>query len=157
MKVLIVYYSWTGATGQIARMIQQELGGDLEKLQAAYDQDSIGYPVLSKEITSRVQAKYHAVKHDPGHYDLVIIGTPVWGFNISSPVRAYLMGYHGELQAVAFFVVCDVSGTSKVLRDMEGFSGLRPRARLEINDVEMKSGTHLEKVRSFVRELQEES
>jgi len=44
-----------------------------------------------------------------------------------------------------------------VLREMEGVCGLRPRASLEINEAEMKSGTYLEKVRQFVRELQGES
>ena len=153
MKVLTVYYTWTGTTAQIARAIQQELGGDLEELQATYAPDSSGYPVLSKEAASRGQAKYHGVKHDPGHYDLVIIGTPVWGFNISSPVRAYLKRYHGKLKAAAFFAICDVSGTSKVLRDMEGYSGLKARAQLEINEADMKSGMYLEKVRGFVCEL----
>ena len=56
-----------GKTAQIARMIQQELGGDLEELQAAYTQDSASYLVLSKEIVSSEQSKYHAVKHDPVH------------------------------------------------------------------------------------------
>ena len=142
---------------QIARMIQQELGGDLEELQAAYAQDSAGYPVLSKEAASRERAKCHAVKHDPDQYDLVIVGTPVWGSNISSPVKAYLKRYHGKFKSVAFFVTCDVSGTSKVLREMESICELRPRASLEINEAEMKSGTHLEKVRQFVHKLQGES
>ena len=112
MIVLTVYNSWTGMTAQIARMIQQELGGDLEELQAAYARDNIGYPVLSKEATSRERAKCHAVKHEPAHYGLVIIGTPVWGFNISSPVKAYLKRFHGKFKVVAFFATCDVSGTS---------------------------------------------
>jgi len=101
--VLTVYYSWTGTTAQTARMIQQELGGDLKELRAAYAQDSAGYPVLSKEAAYKELATYHAVKHDPGRYDLVIIGTPVWGFNISSPVKAYLKRHHGKFKAVAFF------------------------------------------------------
>jgi len=154
VKVLTVYYTWTGTTAQIAKMIQQELGGDLEELQATYAQNSAGYPVLSKEAAFRQQAKYLELKHDPGHYDLVIIGTPVWGFNISSPVRAYLKRYHEKFKAVAFFATCDVSGTSKVLREMEGFSGLKAWALLEINDADMKSGTHLKKVRRFVRDCQ---
>ena len=157
MKILTVYYVWTGTTAQIARMIQQGLGGDSEELQVAYAQDSAGYPVLGKEAVSRERAKYHAVKHDPGCYDLVIVGTPVWGFNISSPVKAYLKRYHGTFNVVAFFATCDVSGTSKVLREMDSLCGLRPRASLEINEAEMKSGTHLEKVRQFVRELLGES
>jgi len=101
--VLTVYYTWTGTTRQIARMIQQGLGGDLKELQAAYVQDNAGYPVLSKEEIYKERATYHAVKHDPGRYDLVIIGTPVWGFNISSPVKTYLKRYHGKFKAVAFF------------------------------------------------------
>jgi len=82
VKILTVYYSWTGTTAQIARMIQQGLGEDLEELQAAYARDSVGYPVLSKEAASRQQAKYHEVELDPGHYDLVI-SAPLYGALIS--------------------------------------------------------------------------
>jgi len=84
-------------------MIQQGLGGDLKELQAAYVQDNAGYPVLSNEAVSKEWAKCHAVKHDPVRFDLVIIGTPVWDFNISSPVKAYLKRYHGKFMAVVFF------------------------------------------------------
>jgi len=73
------------------------------------------------------------------------------------PVKAYLKRYHGKFMAVAFFATCDVSGTSKVLREMESICGLKPRASLEINEAEMKSGTYLEKARQFVHELQGES
>lgn len=50
-----------------------------------------------------------APKHDPSFYDLVVIGSPVWAWLVSSPVRAYLTAMKPWLPDVAFF--CTLGAT----------------------------------------------
>jgi len=155
MKILIVYYSRTGITGEIARSIQQELGGDLEELQDTRDRSGIlGYLRSGLEATLKKQAQIKEVKHDPGQYDLVIIGTPVWSHTISTPVRAYLVHHGKRIKAAAYFATCGSTGIRQTLREMEGLVKVKPRALLEIKKADIKSEGHREKVKLFTLELQ---
>ena len=54
-------------------------------------------------------------KHDVSSYDLVVIGTPVWAWSLSSPVRAYLMAKTNQLPAVAFFCTLGGKGSESSL------------------------------------------
>ena len=45
------------------------------------------------------------IKKNPSLYDLIIIGTPVWSSNISTPVRTYISLYKKDFKNVAFFVI----------------------------------------------------
>jgi len=155
MKILIVYYSRTGITGEIARSIQQELGGDFEALQDTRDRSGIlGYLRSGLEAALKKQAKLKEVKHDPGQYDLVIIGTPVWSHSISTPVRAYLVRYGKNIKAAAYFATCGSTGIRQALREMEAMVKVKPRARLEIKKTDMKTEGYREKAKLFALELQ---
>ncbi len=155
MKALTVYYSRTGTTAEIARMIHKELGGDLEEIQDTRDRSGVlNYLRSALEAAFKKQAKIKEVRYDPGKYDLVVIGTPVWAHNMSTPVRAYLERHKKNFSAAAYFATCGSTGDSKTLQDMENISGLKPRAQLAIKKVDMKPGIYQEKVKQFVRELQ---
>ncbi len=53
-------------------------------------------------------------RRDPSSYDLIIIGTPVWAWSTSSPVRAYLTAMKARLPDVAFFCTLGASGRARV-------------------------------------------
>lgn len=154
MNVLIVYYSRTGITAEIARAIHKEMGGDLEEIQDTRNRSGIlGYLRSGLEAALKKQATIKEARNDPGEYDLVLIGTPVWSNNMSTPVRAYLERYKTSFKAAAYFATCGSTGVSKVLRDMENLGDTKARALLEINKAGMKSGGSGEKVKLFVREV----
>ncbi len=155
MKILTVYYSRTDITGEIARAIQQELGGDLEALQDTRDRSGVmGYLHSGLEAALKKQAEIKEVKHDPGQYDLVIIGTPVWSHTISTPVRTYLVRYGKKIKTTACFATCGSTGIRQALREMEAMVKVKPRARLEIKKADMKTEGYREKVKLFTLELQ---
>ena len=156
MKVLTVYYSRTGITAKIARMIHDELGGDLEEIKDTRSRSgAFNYLRSGMEAALKMQAKIQAAGHDPGAYDLVVIGTPVWSHTMSTPVRAYLEQYKTSFKACAFFATCGSTGVSKTLGDMETLSGLRGKALLDINKRDHRSGAFREKVKRFAGSLME--
>ncbi len=151
MKTLIVFFSLTGNTRKIAQAISEELNGTLEEIQDTRNRNGIaGYLLSIMEAIFKKRSKIQEVKHDPSAYDLVIIGTPVWAFNISSPVRTYLEQKKNSINEAAFFVTCTASGGKKVLQDMTNLYGKKASALLEIKEEDIKSGKYLEKVKQFI-------
>ena len=59
------------------------------------------------------------IKKNPSSYDLIIIGTPVWSSNISTPVRTYISLYKKDFKDVAFFCNRLGSDATKIFSDME--------------------------------------
>jgi len=91
-KTLIVFYSRTGNTRKVAQVLQEELDCDLEEIKTKKSYSgAIGWFLAGKEGSQRKQAKILLPEKNPHDYELVIFGTPIWGWNISSPLRAYLM------------------------------------------------------------------
>lgn len=154
MKTLVVYYTRTGITEKVAKAINDELGGNLEEIVETKDRSGIpAYMLSALEALFKKQAKIEQVNHKPEEFDLVIIGTPVWAHNIATPVRAYLEQYKKGFKATAFFVTCDSSGASKVLRDMDRLTEEKSRSLLEIKKTDLTTGMFQEKVRQFAKEL----
>jgi len=52
------------------------------------------------------------IKKNPSSYDLIIIGTPVWSSNISTPVRTYISLYKKDFKNVVFF--CNRLGSDAI-------------------------------------------
>jgi menaquinone-dependent protoporphyrinogen IX oxidase len=154
LKILTVYYTRTGITAEIARLITEELGGELEEIKDTRNRNGVlAYLLSGMEAALKKQARIIKAKNDPGEYDLVVIGTPVWSHNMSTPVRAYLEENNTRFKNTAFFSTCGSTGISKTLRDMEDLCGKNARALLEIKKNDMKSGKYQEKVKQFVRKL----
>jgi len=71
---------------------------------------------------------------DPGTYDLVVVGTPIWNASLSSPVRAYLAQNKAKLPAIAFFLTYGGSSRKRVLRQMQEACGRAPVATLALRE-----------------------
>ncbi len=144
--------------GVTSRLISKVLlccfSGDLEEIQNTRDRSGVLNCLRSAlEAAFKKQAKIKEVRYDPGKYDLFVIGTPVWAYNMSTPVRAYLERHKTNFSAASYFATCGSTGDSKTLQDMENISGSKPRAQLAIKKVDMKPGIYQEKIKQFVREL----
>lgn len=141
MKTLVVYFSRTGTTRRIAGAVAAGLGAALEEIEDGQNRRGIlGFLRAGREAMLKKPAKIGEKKNDPGGYSMVIIGTPVWAGNISSPVRAYLEQNKGTFQVVSLFVTTRSTDGNKVLQDMEALAGKKAWARLEVRGADMRSG-----------------
>jgi hypothetical protein len=94
-----------------------------------------------------------AIKQSPGDYDLVVIGTPIWCWNIASPARAYIEKYRDQLKWVAFFCTYGGSGQFKVLNDMESLAGRQPLATLALSDQAIENNHFQRALSRFVAQI----
>jgi len=79
-KVLVVYYSRTGATRRLAEALANALQADIEPITDRENRSGIfGYLRSVAESLQKRGASITPMNTDPASYDLVVVGTPVWG------------------------------------------------------------------------------
>ncbi len=133
MRTLVVYYSRSGTTRALAGALSRALDADVEEIVDETPRDGVaGYAQSLIESVLEQDARIRPRVNDPGFYDLVVVGTPVWAANVSSPVRAYLRAARGRLPSVAFFCTMGGRGDSRVFHKMQELAGARPVARLAL-------------------------
>jgi len=90
---LVVVYSQTGATQQVADVIQQLTGADMESIKCVepYSGDfgeTIGR--WQKEMQDSVMPALEPIAADIAKYDTIYLGYPIWGGTFASPMASFL-------------------------------------------------------------------
>lgn len=154
MRVLVVYYSWTGHTKQVAEAIAKACDADLEKIQDVKDRAGFfGYLRSAYHaLTKQVDGIRAAVK-DPADYDLVVLGTPVWAWNLSPPMRTYISAQSAKFGDVGFFCTEGGAGGDGVFKQMAELSGKRPVATLIVTEAELKNSDYGDELQEFAQDL----
>ncbi|MDY6931482.1 MAG: hypothetical protein SVJ22_06170 [Halobacteriota archaeon] len=150
MKSLLVYYSRTGTTKKVAEAISELIDCDVEEILDERGRSGIlGFLNSAIESIRKKPASIKKVNKEPSKYDVVIIGTPTWTGNISSPVRAYLEQKNDKIQNVALF--CTYAGRSfgRSLKEMEDILEKRPVAQLHLRQRDVNNGSGLLDIKSF--------
>jgi flavodoxin len=149
-KILVVYFSRTGHTRQIATALARALPADLEELREPRAERSWLRSALDGFLGRRTMLQ--PVAHVARDYDLVVVGGPVWVGALSSPVRTYLDAHRGQFREIAFF--CSGGGApGSVFEQMARITGMRPKATLAVLGEEQIEGLDRPKLEAFVRAL----
>ena len=90
-KVLVVYYSLTGHTKDIAEMIASKTGADIFEIKTieTYSSPSV-YMKSKKELTSRNYPKLQGSLPNVTDYDTIFVGGPVWWYTMAPALYSYL-------------------------------------------------------------------
>ena len=116
-KILIAYFSYEGNTKGFAESIQKQIGGDLFAIepQDAYPKDRDKVIEQAKgEVESKYKPKLVNNVADIRSYDVIFIGTPIWWYTISPPVRTFLSEYDLAGKTVVPFSTHKGSGLSGI-------------------------------------------
>jgi len=104
MKILVVFYSRSGRTKKVAEVISKILKCDKEEIFDIKSREGVvGFLSAGTDANLRRLTVIKEIKNNPSLYDLVIIGTPIWSSNISTPIRTYLSLHKEDFKNVAFF------------------------------------------------------
>ena len=92
-KMLIIYYSLTGNTKYIAEQVRKKTGGDVFEIETVKTYPA-EYSALTDEAKRELQTGVlPALKKNPpdmSSYDLILVGSPVWWYTVSTPVMSFL-------------------------------------------------------------------
>ncbi|MCH5464793.1 flavodoxin [Levilactobacillus tujiorum] len=106
-NVLIVAYSWSGHTAQLATAIQRTTGADRLDLTVAagmfpddmYATADVANQQLASDQLPTLTSEWPRLDQ----YQLLLIGGPVWSAKVATPVRSFLQQLQGYRGTVAPF------------------------------------------------------
>ncbi|MEN2984814.1 MAG: flavodoxin [Dictyoglomaceae bacterium] len=121
-NILIAFYSWSGNTKKIAKLIHDEVGGNLFEIEP-----EIPYPSsynatveqAKKEIKEGYKPPIKGKIENFEIYDVIFIGTPNWWSTIAPPVATFLTQYDFSGKTIAPFCSHGGGGLGKIAKDLE--------------------------------------
>jgi flavodoxin len=153
MKVLVVYYSRTGNTEKIAKILAAKTRADIERIYDLKNRGGIwGWIMGGKEGMEKRMTKIGSVKMNPVNYDLVIVGTPIW-VNCPPATRTYLSNFSNKFKKVAFFCTMGGSGFEKLFLEMENLAGVKPVKTMAVTDKQIQENSYSTLIDGFVAEI----
>ena len=154
MTSLIIFYSRTGTTKKVAELISEHLSCDIEEIFDEKDRSGkIGYMKAGKDAMRKKLTTLKNYNKDPSSYDLMLIGTPIWAWNMSTPIRTYITENKDKFKNVAFFCTEGSSGGDKCFENMSILCDKKPLATLELNAKEIKDGLYLDKIKAYTNKI----
>jgi len=150
MKVLTVFYSRTGTTRKVAESISKALSCDIEEIFDTKNRAGpLGFITAARDASNKKLTVIRETKMDPSAYDIIVIGTPVWGRAMSAPIRTYICQNKEHFKRVAFFCTCGGMNADKTLEAMKDLCGKETVALVTITQKETKSEEYLRKIDEF--------
>jgi len=89
------------------------------------------------------------MKYDPAQYDLVVLGTPVWAGNMSSPTRTYIVKNRKKFKRVAFFCTLSMKDAPNIFKDMSEACQKEPVATAIFPRREILKNEFFDKLKEF--------
>ncbi len=99
-KVLVVYYSWTGHTQDIARQIVSLTQGNEYRIQTQeeFKSSPAFYARVKKTLKAKTYPQLAGQLPDVSEYDTIFVGAPVWWYTMATPLYSFLgqMDFKGK-------------------------------------------------------------
>ncbi len=159
MKAIVIYYSQTGNTEKVAKMISRSIQseGISVKTIAIDRSQKKSYEKNVEDAKEEVKAKIESIITDLSDFDLLFIGTPVWCGKPATPVNAYMDQCEGlEDTKVVPFLTHGGGGPSMTfdkIRDELEPKGGEFIEELSLSSEEIKDEIGKEKVEKLISRL----
>lgn len=128
-KILVVYYSRTGSTREIAGQIHSVVGGGMVELETVNPYPA-EYRATTEQAKKELQSGYKPPLKtriaDMAAYDTILVGSPCWWGTFATPVWTFLSGYDFSGKTMAPFMTHLGSGLGHCESDL---ARLCPSAR----------------------------
>jgi len=154
MKILVTFYSRTGSTKKVGEMIAKALKADFEEIFDTKKRKGIfGYFSAGKDASKKSLTKLKPLKSKIENYDLVVVGTPIWAWSISTPIRTFLSENKSKFKKLAFFSTRGGSEPEPVFNEMAEISK-KPVCTLSFTTKQVMKENIEKQVNSFAKKIQ---
>lgn len=156
-KALVVYYSRTGNTKKVAEDIAVALNADIEQLVDKKDYSGVmGFMKAGKAASKEQPADLAPVKYDPSKYEMVILGTPVWAWNMTPAIRAYITNNKQAFKSISIFTTSGGTKPDKIVEKMETLAGKKAVSfsGFFAGEIKANGSSYKEKLQAFLKGLQ---
>ena len=153
-NILVVYYSRSGATRQVARQLADKLGADTCAIQDTRPRNGLfGFLQSALEAMRGALPDIKPSCMPLSQYDLVVLGAPVWMGHLASPMRRFLHDKARHIHQAAFFCTMGGEGAETLFAEMEKLVGLSPRGALALRHDDVMRNRCQTQIASFATDL----
>ena len=113
MKNLIVYYSMNGNTDYAAQKMATIINADLLRInpkKSFPENKFLRFLLCGKSAVFGETPELEDYVFNSDMYDHIIIGTPIWAGNMSSPIRTFVVDNKDKLKTKKISIYCTHSG-----------------------------------------------
>ncbi|MBD3171658.1 flavodoxin [Candidatus Bathyarchaeota archaeon] len=154
MSDLVVFFSRDGHTEKVAEALAEKIDADIESIKESGSREGvIGWVRSGYESARGKSPPIRDLDVDPGEYDLVVVGTPVWAGNLASPVRSFLDEYGSEIKKVGFFCTMGGDDPAGTFEEMQELCGKPPVAVAGYKSNNVDNDSYLDNLDVFIEKL----
>lgn len=153
-KILVISYSLSGTTKRVAEQLADMLEAERRDIVDARPRRGrlrhmvAGFEAIAKGLPSiRIDC-------EPTDYELVVVGSPVWGRTMASPVRTFLFQYGLRLNRAAVFCTMGRFGAKPALDEMRALCHSPAAPTFSARQRDVRKQRHLGALREFATEVQ---
>ena len=156
MADLIVFYSLTGKSRQVAEWLAAGLNAEIDEIVEQRARD-FGFPGIFRsglDSLLRRQPPIRPMTHREKIFDRVILACPVWGGRIAAPARTWLHRYGRGARSVGLALQSG-NGVAHagVIGEFEDVIGRSPKPLLTVSEYDFGNKVAEQKVADFVRSI----
>ncbi len=157
MKTAIIYYSYNGASAQVAEILKAELNADIYRIETLDTKKRKGISLIfwgGGQVVRGIKPPLKPLSVDIGAYDLVILGTPVWASSPAPAIVSFLSANNIAGKKIALFC-CHAGGMDKALEKLKALlSGNTFIGEIDFKNVaKMDKGELKKKLSEWVKTL----
>lgn len=154
MKNLIVYYSLTGFSEQVASELSKSLGCKSIKIMEVGKRPSSGfflYFVGGFQAITKRTVKIEPIAIDLSEYERTILFTPIWAGHLPPATRTFLSQYKDKINKLEVVSVSGLGDKNQAFKkDIEDMLKKEPIDCLFLTEAEVKNGDYKEKLKKFM-------
>ncbi|MBI9032825.1 NAD(P)H-dependent oxidoreductase [bacterium] len=111
-KTVFIYFSYSGDNDKLAELFKQQLGCDILKLEPMTEYTHNSIKILFQGGSESIRKKSPELKSyhfNSADYEAIIIGTPVWAWTFSPPLRTFML--ENEIKNKQIYLTCTHRGS----------------------------------------------
>ncbi len=119
-KILVAYFSASGATAKAARKLSEAVGADLHEIKPEIPYSSADLDWTNKKSRSSVEMNNPVFRpaiagkmEDMEQYDVVFVGFPIWWYVAPTIINTFLESYDFSGKTIVPFATSGGSGMGK--------------------------------------------
>jgi len=157
MKTAVIYYSYNGASAQVAEILKAELNADIFRTETMDSKKRKGISLIFWGGGQVVRGKKPPLKPlsvNISAYDLIILGTPVWAGSPAPAIVSFLSTNSIAGKKIALFC-CHAGGMGEALNKLKALlGGNTVIGEIDfMNVVKMDRGELKQKISEWVKNL----
>jgi len=151
-QVLVVVYSYTGTSSQLAQRLALEHGWPVGEIRDAKPRSGSWRCVLDSLLRRRPAIRYEGPS--PEGFDAVVLVSPIWMQRLAAPMRTFVARHADTLRDVAVVSVMNSRGASKAVAEVTRLLGRRPIFEAAFCTREVEDGDCAARAAAFAASVQ---